>query len=158
VPGFTNKLSTTERQQDVLKKVSNSTTSGLRLIQRANIVLLAFAGEDNNQDIFKEVGVNRGVNVGADANGSRLRAARHANGGDGYPEASWVFVVNNLNIYASETLVEWVAKTCGIELDLGKKETRRSAIGGEPQGVLVGQKPPHSLRVLAKAYVVAEPD
>lgn len=35
------------------------------------------------------------------------------------PTASWVFVVDNLNIHASEGLVEWVAKTCGIEQDLG---------------------------------------
>lgn len=60
MPGSANKLSITERQQDVLKEIGNSTTSALRLIQRANIVLLAFAGEDN-QDIAKEVGVNRGA-------------------------------------------------------------------------------------------------
>jgi hypothetical protein len=40
------------------------------------------------------------------------------------PEASWVFVVDNLNIHASEGLVQWVAKTCGIEQDLGKKGKR----------------------------------
>ena len=75
------------------------------------------------------------------------------------PSASWVFVVDNLNIHASESLVESVAKTCGIEQDLGKKrQTRRAAIAGEPQGVFVGQEPPHSLRVFAEAYVVAEPD
>jgi transposase len=60
MPGSANKLRITERQQDVLKEISNSTTSALRLIQRANIVLLAFAGEEN-QDIAKEVGVNRGA-------------------------------------------------------------------------------------------------
>lgn len=60
MPGSANKLRITERQQDVLREISNSTTSALRLVQRANIVLLAFAGEDN-QDIAKEVGVNRGA-------------------------------------------------------------------------------------------------
>lgn len=60
MPGSANKLRITERQQDVLKEIANSTTSALRLIQRANIVLLAFAGEDN-QDIAKEVGLNRGA-------------------------------------------------------------------------------------------------
>jgi transposase len=60
MPGSANKVRITERQQDVLKEISNSTTSALRLIQRANVVLLAFAGEDN-QDIAKEVGVNRGA-------------------------------------------------------------------------------------------------
>lgn len=40
------------------------------------------------------------------------------------PAASWVFVVDNLNIHASEGLVQWVAKTGGIEQDLGKKGRR----------------------------------
>lgn len=37
------------------------------------------------------------------------------------PEASWVFVVGNLNIHSSESLAEWVAQACGITTDLGKK-------------------------------------
>jgi hypothetical protein len=37
------------------------------------------------------------------------------------PEASWVFVVDNLNIHASEGLVQWVATACGLEQELGKK-------------------------------------
>ena len=40
------------------------------------------------------------------------------------PEASWVFVVDNLNIHGSETLVKAVAKACGIEEALGKKGAR----------------------------------
>ena len=40
------------------------------------------------------------------------------------PEAGWVFVVDNLNIHGSETLVRWVAEACGIEEPLGKKGTR----------------------------------
>jgi transposase len=52
------------------------------------------------------------------------------------PEASWVFVVDNLNIHASAGLVQWVAKTCGIEQDLGKKrQTGCAAFAGEPSGV-----------------------
>lgn len=75
------------------------------------------------------------------------------------PAASWVFVVDNLNIHASETLVTKVAKTCKIEQDLGKKrQTRSLEIAGEPQAVLVGKEPPHPLRVLTEAHVVAEPD
>jgi transposase len=58
MPGSANKLRITERQQDVLKEISNSTRSALRLVQRATVILLAFAGEDN-QDIAKEVGFNR---------------------------------------------------------------------------------------------------
>jgi transposase len=40
------------------------------------------------------------------------------------PEASWVFVVDNLNIHCSETLVQVVAKACQIEQPLGKKGVR----------------------------------
>jgi transposase len=36
-------------------------------------------------------------------------------------EAGWIFVVDNLTIHCSETLVEYVAEECGIEEDLGKK-------------------------------------
>ena len=42
------------------------------------------------------------------------------------PEASWVFVVDNLNIHCSESLVNWVAQTCGFERELGKKGRRAS--------------------------------
>jgi transposase len=40
------------------------------------------------------------------------------------PQAWWVFVVDNLNIHGSETLVNLVAKACGIEQPLGKKGVR----------------------------------
>jgi DDE superfamily endonuclease len=46
-------------------------------------------------------------------------------------QAAWVCVVDNLNIHCSENLVRWVAQTCGIEQDLGKKGKR---------GVLRGQE------------------
>ncbi len=36
-------------------------------------------------------------------------------------EASWIFVVDNLNIHGSEMLVRLVAKACGIEEPLGRK-------------------------------------
>src|SRR5262249_27885576 len=44
--------------------------------------------------------------------------------------ASWVFVVDNLNIHASAGLVEWVATTCAIEQELGKK-TRVANLAGQ---------------------------
>ena len=47
------------------------------------------------------------------------------------PEARYVFLVDNLNIHQSASLVEWVARSCGIEGDLGKKGVR---------GVLKSQK------------------
>ena len=40
------------------------------------------------------------------------------------PDAEWVFVVDQLNIHQSETLVRLVAQRCGISDDLGIKEKR----------------------------------
>lgn len=40
------------------------------------------------------------------------------------PEVSWIFVVDNLNIHSSETLVKQVAAACGIDQPLGKKGVR----------------------------------
>jgi transposase len=40
------------------------------------------------------------------------------------PGASWIFVVDNLNIHCSETLVRVVAEACGIDEPLGKKGMR----------------------------------
>jgi transposase len=75
------------------------------------------------------------------------------------PGASWVFVVDNLNIHASEGLVQWVAKTCRSEQDLGKKgPTRRAPLAGHAAAILERARPPHPLRVPAEAHVVAEPD
>jgi transposase len=38
------------------------------------------------------------------------------------PAGKWIFIVDQLNVHQSETLVRWVAAQCGIEIDLGKKE------------------------------------
>ena len=40
------------------------------------------------------------------------------------PQANWVFVMDNLNIHCSESLVRLVAEACGIETDRGKKGIR----------------------------------
>jgi transposase len=40
------------------------------------------------------------------------------------PTGSWVFVVDNLNIHCSESLVELVAEACDVRTDLGKKGVR----------------------------------
>ncbi len=73
--------------------------------------------------------------------------------------ASWVFVVDNLNIHCSEGLVQWVAKTCAIEQELGKKrQTRRAAFAGKSPHVLAGPQPSDPLRVPAEAYLLAEPN
>jgi transposase len=75
------------------------------------------------------------------------------------PTASWVFVVDNLNIHGSESLVQWVAQFCSIEQDLGKKRQKRSAqVASNAARVSVGQGPSSSLRVLAEAHVLAQPN
>jgi DDE superfamily endonuclease len=40
------------------------------------------------------------------------------------PEAPWIFIVAQLNIHQSETLVRLVARACRIEEDVGEKENR----------------------------------
>jgi hypothetical protein len=40
------------------------------------------------------------------------------------PCAGWVFVVDNLNTHQSESLVQYVAQTCGIQEDLGEQAKR----------------------------------
>jgi hypothetical protein len=42
------------------------------------------------------------------------------------PTGEWVFVVDNLNTHASESLVEWVAQQCGVTDSLGKKTPAES--------------------------------
>jgi len=75
------------------------------------------------------------------------------------PEASWVFVVDNLNIHASETLVQWVSQVCSIDEELGKKrQSGRAEVASDAASVSVGQGPWRSLRVPAQAHVVAEPN
>lgn len=75
------------------------------------------------------------------------------------PSASWVFVVDNLNIHNSQGLVEYVAETCEATDDLGKKrQVRRAPIASDATRVSVGEKPPHSFRVPSQAHLVAQPD
>ena len=40
------------------------------------------------------------------------------------PAASWLFIVDQLNMHKSEALVRLVAEACGIQEDLGEKEKR----------------------------------
>ncbi len=58
MPGSAAKVVITERQQEVLRKLSTATTVAKRLVQRASIILLAFAGMAN-QDIAAQVGLER---------------------------------------------------------------------------------------------------
>jgi putative transposase len=52
------KVVITERQQQILAKLSKATTVAKRLSQRATIILLAFAGEEN-ESIAEQVGLGR---------------------------------------------------------------------------------------------------
>lgn len=58
MPGKAAKVVITERQQIILQKLSRATTVAFRLRQRAQIILLAFDGEFN-QDIASMVGLGR---------------------------------------------------------------------------------------------------
>ncbi len=37
------------------------------------------------------------------------------------PKGEWIFITDQLNIHQSESLVKWVANSCGIQTDLGFK-------------------------------------
>src|SRR3954470_977176 len=56
--GSAAKVVISERQQEVLRKMSTATTLAKRLVQRATIILLAFAGL-TNEDIGRRVGLER---------------------------------------------------------------------------------------------------
>jgi transposase len=43
------------------------------------------------------------------------------------PTAEWIFIVDNLNTHASESLVRWVAEQCGVADSLGKKTCAASS-------------------------------
>src|SRR3954451_19601875 len=58
MPGSAAKVVISERQQEVLRQLSTATTAAKRLTQRAAIVLLAFAGLDN-EAIAPRVGLER---------------------------------------------------------------------------------------------------
>ncbi len=38
-----------------------------------------------------------------------------------HPRAKWILIADQLNTHQSESLVRWVASTCGIDSDLGAK-------------------------------------
>jgi transposase len=75
------------------------------------------------------------------------------------PQASWVFVMDNLNTHCSESLVNWVAESCDLPQDLGKKrQTGCAAFPRQSPRVPDRPQPSYPLRFSAEAYVVAQPD
>jgi len=57
MPGTAAKVVITERQMDVLEEIVASRTAAVRLVQRAKIILLAFA-KNNNEEISEIVDLN----------------------------------------------------------------------------------------------------
>lgn len=54
------------------------------------------------------------------------------------PEGEWIFIVDTLNVHWSAGLVEWVAKGCEPETELGKKrESGNPQEPSQPEGVFV---------------------
>jgi transposase len=75
------------------------------------------------------------------------------------PEAPWVFVVDQLNIHVSESLVRYVAKSCGLDEPLGKKrQSGRAEIDGNAERIPVAWRTSHPVCVSAQTFVLAEPD
>lgn len=49
------------------------------------------------------------------------------------PQASWIFIVDQLNIHKSESLVRLVASRCALETDLGVKDIHwHSQVNDDP--------------------------
>jgi transposase len=61
------------------------------------------------------------------------------------PLAGWVFIADNLNTHQSESLVRYVAEACGIEEDLGEKETKRVLKSQESRAAFLSD-PGHRIR------------
>ncbi len=61
-------------------------------------------------------------------------------------QAGWIFVVDNLDIHQSASLVRLVAAACGLQEDLGGEgNAGRSQIQIQPAGVLERSGPPDSV-------------
>jgi transposase len=61
------------------------------------------------------------------------------------PDAGWVFITDNLNTHQSESLVLWVAQTCGIAEDLGEKG-RCGVLKSQPSRATFLSDPRHRIR------------
>lgn len=61
------------------------------------------------------------------------------------PGAGWVFITDNLNTHQSESLVLWVAQTCGIEAELGEKG-KSGVLKSQPSRAAFLSDPGHRIR------------
>ena len=57
MPGKAAKIQVTERQFEILEEIVACRTAAVRLVQRAKIILLAFA-KHNNEEVGEIVGLN----------------------------------------------------------------------------------------------------
>ena len=74
------------------------------------------------------------------------------------PEGSWVFVVDNLNIHCSESLVKLVAGACEVATDLGKKGVRGVLKSVASRQAFLSESGHGYGSCNAEAQLVAEPD
>jgi len=61
------------------------------------------------------------------------------------PCAGWVFIVDNLNTHQSESLVVWVAQTCGVQDELGVKG-KQGVLKSQPSRAAFLSDPSHRIR------------
>lgn len=61
------------------------------------------------------------------------------------PQAAWVFITDQLNTHQSTSLVEWVAKECGINTDLGVKGKMGVLLSMETRAAFLSD-PSHRVR------------
>jgi putative transposase len=75
------------------------------------------------------------------------------------PEAGWIFLVDQLNIHQSESLVRLVAQRCSIHIDLGVKgQSGILFLIGNTSCFFIRSESPHSLCLHSQAYFLAQSD
>lgn len=75
------------------------------------------------------------------------------------PEAGWIFIVDQLNIHKSESLVRLVAQRCGIQIDLGvTRQVWHPQVYGNPLRFPVQPQPSDSLCLHPETYFLAQSD
>ena len=135
-----------QRQKNLLLKIVRRTTNSHRFVRRAKLILAAASGVSNAQ-ISLQLELERGQVRQwrkrwlaatpqlreAEAQGISDRKLRelitfHLSDRniertvDTDPEAGWIFIVDQLNVHQSESLVYLITHRCGLDIDLGVKQ------------------------------------
>lgn len=63
------------------------------------------------------------------------------------PEASWIFIADQLNTHQSASLVRWVAEQCNLTVDLGVKG-KSGVLKSQPSRAEFLQDPTHRIRFI----------